>query len=102
MDRRRGNLPSVWFTNVPCHLEGRCAGCMGWLLRWFPLTKPVPLAISRGTTSVVERLELCLDHDGITGRGESGGVWTPVTALMDCRASRLNSRVCCPPSTGGF
>ena len=76
MDRRRGNLPSVWFTNVLCHLEVRCARCMGWSLRRFPLTKAVPLAISRGTTSAVERLELCLSHDGITGRGETGGLDT--------------------------
>ena len=76
MDRRRGNLPSVWFTNVLCHLEVQCARCMGWSLRRFPLTKAVPLAISRGTTSAVERLELCLSHDGITGRGETGGLDT--------------------------
>tara|TARA_Y100000766_G_scaffold132303_1_gene113789 strand:+ start:419 stop:1507 length:1089 start_codon:yes stop_codon:yes gene_type:complete len=49
---------------------------MGWSLRRFPLTKAVPLAISRGTTSAVERLELCLSHDGITGRGETGGLDT--------------------------
>jgi len=49
---------------------------MGWTLRRFPLTKAVPLAISRGTTSAVEHLELCLDHDGITGRGETGGLST--------------------------
>lgn len=49
---------------------------MGWTLRRFPLSKAVPLAISRGTTSVVERLELRLEHDGITGRGETGGLDT--------------------------
>ena len=49
---------------------------MGWSLRRFPLTKAVPLAISRGTTSAEERLELCLHHDGITGRGETGGLDT--------------------------
>ena len=76
MDRRRGNLPSVWFTNVLCHFEVQCARCMGWSLRRFPLTKAVPLAISRGTTSAVERLELCLSHNGITGRGETGGLDT--------------------------
>ena len=76
MDRRRWNLPSVWFTDVLCHLEVRCARWMGWTLRRFPLTKAVPLAISRGTTSAVERLELCLDHDGIISRGETGGLDT--------------------------
>ena len=49
---------------------------MGWTLRRFPLTKAVPLAISRGTTAAVEHLELCLDHGGVTGRGESGGLST--------------------------
>ena len=49
---------------------------MGWTLRRFPLTKAVPLAISRGTTSAVERLELSLEQDGITGRGETGGLDT--------------------------
>jgi len=39
----------------------------------FPLTKAVPLAISRGTTAAVEHLLLELEHDGITGRGETGG-----------------------------
>ncbi|MFN9695565.1 MAG: enolase C-terminal domain-like protein [Synechococcaceae cyanobacterium] len=42
-------------------------------LRRFRLTKSVPLAISRGTTAVVEHLLLELEHDGITGRGETGG-----------------------------
>ncbi len=49
---------------------------MGWALRRFPLTKAVPLAISRGTTSAVERLELRLDHDGVFGLGETGGLDT--------------------------
>jgi L-alanine-DL-glutamate epimerase-like enolase superfamily enzyme len=39
----------------------------------FPLTKAVPLAISRGTTAAVEHLLLELEHDGITGLGETGG-----------------------------
>jgi L-alanine-DL-glutamate epimerase-like enolase superfamily enzyme len=39
----------------------------------FPLTKAVPLAISRGTTAAVEHLLLEVEHDGITGRGETGG-----------------------------
>ena len=42
-------------------------------LRRFPLTKAIPLAISRGSTSGVEHLLLELEHDGITGRGETGG-----------------------------
>ncbi len=42
-------------------------------LRRFPLTKAVPLAISRGTTSAVEHLLVAIDHDGITGIGETGG-----------------------------
>ena len=49
---------------------------MGWQLRRFTLTKAVPLAISRGTTSSVQRLELSLSRDGITGRGETGGFET--------------------------
>ncbi|MCP9931404.1 dipeptide epimerase [Cyanobium sp. AMD-g] len=42
----------------------------------FPLTKAVPLAISRGTTGAVEHLLLELEHDGITGLGETGGFET--------------------------
>ena len=49
---------------------------MGWQLRRFTLTKTVPLAISRGTTASVQRLELSLSRDGITGRGETGGFET--------------------------
>ena len=49
---------------------------MAWALRRFSLTKAVPLAISRGTTASVERLELTLDRDGLTGRGETGGFET--------------------------
>ena len=49
---------------------------MGWSLRRFSLTKAVPLAISRGTTSAVQRLELSIHRDGITGRGETGGFET--------------------------
>jgi L-alanine-DL-glutamate epimerase-like enolase superfamily enzyme len=39
----------------------------------FPLTKAVPLAISRGTTAAVEHLLLEVEHDGLTGLGETGG-----------------------------
>ncbi|MFZ9279928.1 MAG: dipeptide epimerase [Vulcanococcus sp.] len=42
-------------------------------LHRFRLNKAVPLAISRGTTSSVEHLLLELEHDGLTGRGETGG-----------------------------
>jgi len=42
-------------------------------LRRFPLTKAVPLAISRGTTAAVEHLLLQISHDGCTGIGETGG-----------------------------
>ncbi|MDA0717844.1 MAG: dipeptide epimerase [Cyanobacteria bacterium] len=42
-------------------------------LRRFLLTKSVPLAISRGTTAAVEHLLVCLEHDGLTGIGETGG-----------------------------
>ena len=49
---------------------------MGWSLRRFPLTKAVPLAISRGTTSVVDHLEVSLSAEGVTGRGEAGGLDT--------------------------
>ncbi len=49
---------------------------VGWKLRRFSLTKAVPLAISRGTTAAVVRLELSLSRDGCTGRGETGGFET--------------------------
>ena len=42
-------------------------------LHRFRLSKAVPLAISRGTTSAVEHLLLELEHEGLTGRGETGG-----------------------------
>ncbi|MEB3199914.1 MAG: dipeptide epimerase [Synechococcaceae cyanobacterium] len=42
-------------------------------LQRFTLTKAVPLAISRGTTASVDRLLLTLEHDGVSGRGETGG-----------------------------
>jgi L-alanine-DL-glutamate epimerase-like enolase superfamily enzyme len=42
-------------------------------LRRFPLTKAVPLAISRGSTSAVEHLLVAIEHDGLTGYGETGG-----------------------------
>ena len=42
-------------------------------LRFFPLTKAVPLAISRGSTSAVEHLLVSVEHDGRMGFGETGG-----------------------------
>jgi L-alanine-DL-glutamate epimerase-like enolase superfamily enzyme len=39
----------------------------------FPLTKAVPLTISRGTTAAGEHLLLEVEHDGLTGLGETGG-----------------------------
>ncbi|MDP4707368.1 MAG: dipeptide epimerase, partial [Cyanobium sp. MAG_237] len=45
-------------------------------LRRFQLTKAVPLAISRGTTAAVEHLLVSLEHDGLTGIGETGGFET--------------------------
>jgi len=42
-------------------------------LRPFKLTKAVPLAISRGSTSAVEHLQVSLEHAGLTGIGETGG-----------------------------
>jgi L-alanine-DL-glutamate epimerase-like enolase superfamily enzyme len=47
----------------------------GRLLR-FSLTKEVPLAISRGTATSVERLLLEVEHDGVVGQGETGGFET--------------------------
>jgi L-alanine-DL-glutamate epimerase-like enolase superfamily enzyme len=45
-------------------------------LHRFRLSKAVPLAISRGTTSAVEHLLVDLDHEGLIGRGETGGFET--------------------------
>jgi L-alanine-DL-glutamate epimerase-like enolase superfamily enzyme len=42
-------------------------------LKHLRLTKAVPLSISRGTTAEVDHLVLELHHEGITGRGETGG-----------------------------
>ena len=40
---------------------------MTWALKRFSLTKNVPLAISRGTTSAVVRLKLSVERDGFYG-----------------------------------
>jgi L-Ala-D/L-Glu epimerase len=45
-------------------------------LHRFRLSKAVPLAISRGTTSVVDHLLVDLEHEGLIGRGETGGFET--------------------------
>jgi uncharacterized NAD-dependent epimerase/dehydratase family protein/L-alanine-DL-glutamate epimerase-like enolase superfamily enzyme len=45
-------------------------------LRRFTLTKAVPLAISRGVTAAVEHLLVEVDHDGLRGWGETGGLDT--------------------------
>jgi L-alanine-DL-glutamate epimerase-like enolase superfamily enzyme len=45
-------------------------------LERFTLTKAVPLAISRGTTSAVTRLRLRIEHQGTVGQGETGGFET--------------------------
>jgi L-alanine-DL-glutamate epimerase-like enolase superfamily enzyme len=66
-------------------------------LRRFPLTKAVPLAISRGSTSAVEHLLVVLEHDGITGCGETGGFdtghrayeTTAIAAELEALAPRL-------------
>ena len=66
-------------------------------LRRFPLTKAVPLAISRGSTAAVEHLLLELEHEGITGRAETGGFDTghrhydtaAIAAELEALAPRL-------------
>lgn len=66
-------------------------------LRRFPLTKAVPLAISRGSTSAVEHLLVSVEHDGVTGYGETGGFDTghcstataAIAAELEALAPRL-------------
>jgi L-alanine-DL-glutamate epimerase-like enolase superfamily enzyme len=66
-------------------------------LRRFPLTKAVPLAISRGSTSAVDHLLVCVEHDGVTGHGETGGFDTghrgfltsAIAAELEALAPRL-------------
>ena len=61
-------------------------------LRRFPLTKAVPLAISRGTTSAVEHLLVTVEHDGIIGIGETGGFDTGHRSFStDALASELEA-----------
>ena len=42
-------------------------------LRRVSITKAVPLAISRGITATAEHIVVTLEHEGITGVGETGG-----------------------------
>jgi L-Ala-D/L-Glu epimerase len=58
---------------MPCQLETSASASMRLRLRRFPLTKAVPLAISRGSTSAVEHLLVAIEHHGLTGFGETGG-----------------------------
>ncbi len=66
-------------------------------LRRFPLTKAVPLAISRGSTSAVEHLLVAIEHDGVIGYGETGGFDTghrhydtgAIAAELEAIAARL-------------
>ncbi|WP_216900977.1 enolase C-terminal domain-like protein [Synechococcus sp. CCY 9618] len=58
----------------------------------FPLTKVVPLAISRGTTAAVEHLLLEVEHGGLTGLGETGGFDTGHRAYAtDALATELEA-----------
>ena len=66
-------------------------------LHRFRLSKAVPLAISRGTTTAVEHLLVELEHGGLVGRGETGGFDTghrhydtsAIAAELEALAPRL-------------
>jgi L-Ala-D/L-Glu epimerase len=61
-------------------------------LHRFPLNKLVPLAISRGTTSAVEHLLVEVEHEGVIGRGETGGFDTGHRAFdTDAIAAELEA-----------
>jgi L-alanine-DL-glutamate epimerase-like enolase superfamily enzyme len=61
-------------------------------LHRFLLTKAVPLAISRGTTTAVEHLRVELEHEGWIGRGETGGFDTGHRAFTtDAIAAELET-----------
>ena len=63
-------------------------------LHRFPLNKLVPLAISRGTTSAVEHLLVEVEHEGVIGRGETGGFDTGHRAYdTDAIAAELEGLV---------
>ncbi|QEY30893.1 dipeptide epimerase [Synechococcus sp. RSCCF101] len=69
-------------------------------IRPFRLTKAVPLAISRGTTSAVTHLEVRLDHEGLVGIGETGGFETGHRGYeTDAVAAELKAL---PPDLGGL
>jgi L-alanine-DL-glutamate epimerase-like enolase superfamily enzyme len=80
-----------------CQLEVSAPAPMRLRLRRFPLTKAVPLAISRGSTSAVEHLLVAIEHDGLTGYGETGGFETghrryataAIAAELEALAPRL-------------
>ncbi len=58
----------------------------------FPLTKAVPLAISRGSTSAVEHLLVVVEHAGTLGIGETGGLDTGHRAFStDAIAAELET-----------
>ena len=69
-------------------------------LHRFRLRKAVPLAISRGTTSAVDHLLVQLEHEGLIGRGETGGFDTghraydteAIAAELEALAPCLESR----------
>lgn len=69
-------------------------------LHRFRLSKAVPLAISRGTTSAVEHLLVVLEHKGLIGRGETGGFDTghrhyateAIAAELEALAPHLEGR----------
>ena len=73
-------------------------------LRNFPLTKAVPLAISRGTTAAVEHLLVVVEQDGIRGIGETGGLDTghrcyetpAIAAELEAVFPLLEARSCEP------
>ena len=67
---------SVSFTRVLWQLGDWLAVAHGLGAAAVFLTKAVPLAISRGTTASVVRLELSICRDGLIGRGETGGFET--------------------------
>ncbi len=66
-------------------------------LHCFRLSKAVPLAISRGTTTAVEHLLVEVEHGGLVGRGETGGFDTghrcfsteAIAAELEALAPRL-------------
>jgi L-alanine-DL-glutamate epimerase-like enolase superfamily enzyme len=63
-------------------------------LHRFALTKAVPLTISRGTTAAVEHLLFTVEHEGLTGLGESGGFDTGHRHFdTDAIASELNALI---------